>query len=134
LVRLTAVARLAGALALAVLVVPRLAFADDGGQVFRDKQAYFDSRATPAAEKVLDERERNTAASPSADVARFKTSLGREGVVDLDPLTHTARFVGRTDGFLTRPSTSAPVAIALDFLRANASVFGIGPAEIDALQ
>src|SRR5262245_20601996 len=103
LVRFTVLARFAGVLALAALVVPQLALADDHGHGFRDKQAFFDSRSTPAAEKVLNARERDAAATPSADVASFKNSLGAEGIVDIDPLTNTARFVGKTDGFLTRP-------------------------------
>src|SRR3954451_19627008 len=118
---------------LAVLVVPQFAFADRG-HGDRDKKAFFDSRATPAAEKVLSARERDAAANQSSDVSTFKLSLGREGIVDIDPLTSTARFVGKTDGFLTKPSTKAPADITLDFLRRNAKVFGIERADVDGLQ
>src|SRR5205807_5451561 len=100
----------------------------------RDKKAFFDSRTTPAAEKVLTARERDDAAKPPADVSRFRDSLGREGIVEIDPLTRTARFVGRTDGFLTRPSGGPPADIALEFIRANASVFGVDPAAVAGLQ
>jgi len=117
---------------LAVLVVPQFAFADRGNGD-RDKKAFFDSRATPAAEKVLSARERDSAATQSPDVTAFKLSLGREGIVDIDPLTNTARFVGKPDGFLTKPSNKAPADIALDFLRKNAKVFGIDKADVDGL-
>jgi len=132
-VRFPVLARLAGLLALAVLVVPQLAFAGDHGHGFRDKQAFFDSRSTPTAQKVLNARERDAAASSSAAVASFKSSLGREGIVDIDPLTSTPRFVGKTDGFLTGPSNKAPADIALDFLRNNAKVFGIARSDVDGL-
>jgi len=117
---------------LVILVVPQFAFADRGNSE-RDKKAFFDSRATPAAEKVLSARERDAAATQSPDVTAFKLSLGREGIVDIDPLTNTARFVGKTDGFLTKPSNKAPADIALDFLRKNAKVFGIDKADVDGL-
>ena len=112
--------------------MPQFAFADRGNSE-RDKKAFFDSRATPAAEKVLSARERDAAATQSPDVTALKLSLGREGIVDIDPLTNTARFVGKTDGFLTKPSNKAPADIALDFLRKNAKVFGIDKADVDGL-
>jgi extracellular elastinolytic metalloproteinase len=132
-VRFTLLARLACVMALATLVVPQFALADRGNGD-RDKKAFFDSRATPAAEKVLNARERDQVATTSPAVASFKASLGKEGVVDIDPLTRTPRFVGKTDGFLTRPSDRAPADIALDFLRANASVFGISSTDVDSLK
>ncbi|NUR77573.1 MAG: hypothetical protein HOQ28_14970, partial [Thermoleophilia bacterium] len=116
------------------MALPELALADGHGQGDRDKQAFFDSRATPAAEKVLNARERDQAADLSADVAQFKDSLGREGIVDIDPLTRTPRFIGRTNGFLTGPSNQAPADIALGFMRANAAVFGLDPSAVDGLQ
>jgi hypothetical protein len=117
------------------LVVPQFALADRGSSNGeRDKKAFFDSRATPAAEKVLDARQRDQAANPSADVASLRDSLGREGIVDIDPLTRTPRFVGKTDGFLTGPSGKAPADIALDFIRQNARVFGVDRNDVDSLQ
>jgi extracellular elastinolytic metalloproteinase len=134
-VRFTLLARLGCLAALVVLVLPQFALADRGSSNNeRDKKAFFDSRATAAAETVLNARERDQAANPSADVASLEDSLGQEGIVDIDPLTRTPRFVGKTDGFLTGPSRRAPADIALDFIRANAKVFGVDRNAVDSLQ
>src|SRR5262249_25748462 len=128
-VRFLSLARLAFVAALAALVVPAGALADRGGHndraSFPDKKALFDSRPTPAAEKVLDARDRDMAATPDPDVASLKDSLGAEGIVDRDALTHTLRFLGRLDGFLTGPSRRDPADIALDYLKKNSKAFGV---------
>jgi hypothetical protein len=128
-------ARLGCVAALAALVVPQFALADRGASNGdRDKKAFFDSRATPAAKKVLNARQRDVDATPSAEVSSLKDSLGPEGIVDIDALTGTPRFIGKTDGFLTGPSNKAPADIALDFIRKNAKVFGVDKASVDTLQ
>src|SRR3954454_17436815 len=96
-------------LVLASLAVPTLANAQ-GGENSRDKKAFFDVRQTPQSLKQLRGR---SGALPSA-AAALKDSLGAEGVVSIDPLTSTARFVGRTDGFLTGTSNASASSIALD--------------------
>jgi hypothetical protein len=52
-------------------------------------------------------------------------SLGRRGVFDLDPRTGTARFVGRLDGTLTGPSSEPAAAVAMGWVRRNASALGL---------
>ena len=44
--------------------------------------------------------------------------------MDIDNATGTPRRVGRTDGFLTGPSTQKPVDIALGYVGAHADVVG----------
>jgi hypothetical protein len=132
--RLTPVARVACLAALAFLVLPATALAERGGNAARDKKSFFDSRTTPSAEKILRARDRDRAANPDAAVAALKASLGTEGIVDVDAVTGTARFVGRLDGFLTGPSKRDPADIALDYLRDHKRVFGADRGSIDGLR
>jgi len=135
LVRFTSFAALATLAALAALTVPTAALASRGNdRANRDKKAFFDSRSTPAAKNALAARDRARAGAPDAAVAALKSSLGAEGIVDIDALTGTARFIGRTDGFITGPSRKDPADIALDFIKANKKVFGADKDSINGLQ
>jgi hypothetical protein len=94
-------------------------------EVAADKQAFYDSRQTPAAQLKLDKRAAALDDSPSAATASLEDSLGVQGFVNLDPLTGTVRDVGRTDGFLTKPSNAAASSIALDYVTSNAAALGL---------
>ena len=65
----------------------------------RDKLGFWDSRHTPAAQQSLNATATELAGNVPAASAALRDSLGDEGILSLDPLTRTARFVGRTDGF-----------------------------------
>ncbi len=112
--------------AFALLVAP-YAFGggarDESGA--RDKKAFFDARQTPAAQTELRARAARLRSEPPAAAAALKRSLGVEGVLSLDPLTSTARLVGRTDGFLTGSSRAAPSAVALAYVTRNAAAIGL---------
>jgi len=56
---------------------------------------------------------------------RLAASLGRSGVLDIEPSTGTPRVVARLDGLLTRPSGAAPARIVLRYVRAHAALFGL---------
>ena len=90
-------------------VASTAALAANVKQAKRDKFAFFDSRQSTAAQKVLRGRAAKLDAEPSAAVASLRESLGNEGVVSIDPLTSTARVVARTDGFLTGSSSARPL-------------------------
>jgi extracellular elastinolytic metalloproteinase len=99
--------------------------ADQGKQ----RRADYDSRETLAA---------NAAAQPTAALRRavvpepsgsalrkLHDQLGVQGIVDIDRGTGTPRRVARLDGFLTAASKRKPAAIALDYVKAHADVFGL---------
>ncbi|HEY3184307.1 MAG TPA: hypothetical protein VGJ77_15820, partial [Gaiellaceae bacterium] len=122
-------ALLALPVAFATLVLVPAAFAEEGGSA-RDKKAFFDSRQSPASLKELRGRSR---ALPAA-AAALKDSLGVEGVVSIDPLTSTARMVGRTDGFLTGPSGANASSIALGYAKSNAAALGLTQQALASLE
>jgi hypothetical protein len=64
----------------------------------------------------------------------LKDSLGVEGFVNLDPLTSTVHAVGRTDGYLTGPSSSAASKVAFDYATNNAAALGLTPATLASLR
>ena len=96
---------------------------------------YFDSRTTAAGAA----RAGTTvaAARPSARTraARgdLRRSLGREGVVSIDPLTGTPRQLLRTDGAL-RARAPARADIALEYVRANRVALGLDAGDLDGLE
>ncbi|AGL15988.1 M36 family metallopeptidase [Actinoplanes sp. N902-109] len=75
-----------------------------------------------------------TPANSAADLAKLHDELGVQGIVDMDPRTHTARRVARLDGFLTGPSAKSAVQIAKAYLTAHPEVFGLTAAQVDALK
>jgi hypothetical protein len=59
--------------------------------------------------------------------------LGPQGVVASDRTTGTLRFVGRLDGYLTRPSAAPAAEVALDYVRANLAAFGLSRTDLRTL-
>ena len=72
-------------------------------------------------------------ADPAA-TAKLRSSLGSEGVLELDPATGTPRFLGRLDGFLTGPSSSSPQDVALSYARRNAAALGLSATDLTGLR
>jgi extracellular elastinolytic metalloproteinase len=96
---------------------------------------YFDSRvaarhaAAPSAAKFSG----RSAAQRSA-VRSLKSRLGTQGVVSIDPLTGTVRAVQKLDGTLTAASSDSRSAIAMRFIRANATALGLSSSAVSSLQ
>ena len=105
----------------------------DRGQP-RDRLAFMDSRHAPAAQDALNARAARLTADTPAATAALKDSLGVEGVVKLDPLTATASFVGKTNGFLTGPSSARAADVGLDYVKANAAALGLTANGVAALE
>jgi hypothetical protein len=93
----------------------------------------YDARSDIAIKKVLSARAAALAAHPSAGVKTLRSSLGRQAVIDLDPLTGTPRNVARVDGFLTGKSSSSANSIVLTYLRGHEDVFKLGPSALGSL-
>jgi Zn-dependent metalloprotease len=121
-----AIVRIGLAVALVALAVPAVAAASDAVRPsLTDKASFFDSNATPAARQALADRAQQLQGNPSQAVQDLRAALGTQGVVQIDPLTGTPREVARNDGFLTAASTAPAAAVALDYVRAHQSVFGL---------
>jgi hypothetical protein len=108
--------------------------AADAKRAKRDNFAYFDSRQSTAALKVLRARAAKLDAETPAAVAALRESLGNEGIVSIDPLTSTARMVGKTDGFLTGSSSASAASVALGYVSANPAAFGLGAGDLASLR
>ena len=70
----------------------------------------------------------------AATAPELARTLGRQGIVDIDPGSGRPRVVARLDGYLTGPSRAAPERIALDYLRAHADVFGLDGDDLDGVR
>ncbi len=93
----------------------------------------FDARSDGPARKTLTARSAQIAANPTAGVRALRKQLGVQGIVEVDPLTRTARRVAKVDGFLTGPSARSAKSIAMDYLRGHPNVFGLTAAEVNGL-
>jgi hypothetical protein len=131
----TVLRALFGAL-IALLVLAPTALAEEGSAAQSDegKKVFYDVRATPAAQNVLRERAARLQTEAPAAVENLRTRLGSEGVVSLDPLTSTPRMVGRTDGFLTGPSSRPAADIAMAYVRSNVAAFGLNAESLAQLK
>jgi hypothetical protein len=97
---------------------------------------YFDSRAGDRS-KAARAGTTVAAARPAEQTrqarASLRRSLGRAGVLSIDPLTGTARQLLRTDGALSGPRAGSRSDIALDFVRANRAALGLDAGNLDGL-
>src|SRR5262245_1374333 len=107
--------------------------AADANDAKRDQKAYFDIRQSTSSQKVLRQRAAKLDAQPSAAVTALSDSLGNEGIVAIDPLTTTPRMVGRTDAFLTGPSSATAASVALGYVSGHASAIGLSSADLSSL-
>jgi extracellular elastinolytic metalloproteinase len=131
--RLAAVAgtALAGALmafpAAAGAVAP--AAARGGPQPFFDvRAAAVDRGGAPGARPP-----RTLSARDRAAQRRLVRGLGRQAVLDLDPITATPRVLGRLNGALTSASAGDAADIALGYVRANAGALGLTAGDLSSL-
>src|SRR3954452_15356164 len=67
-----------------------------------------------------------------ADRVQWQKRLGRQGVIDLDRRTGTARVLARLDGTLTGASSRSPEAIAASYVRANLAVLGLTSGDVSS--
>ena len=122
----------------ALLVVPGTAAAATRSQPVGVEAAkpYFDSR-TGARSKAARAGTTVAAARPSTQTraarGTLERRLGRQGVLNIDPLTGTPRQLLRTDGALSGPRGGARADIAQDFVRANSTALGLDAADLDGL-
>jgi len=89
------------------------------------------------ARPAFDARSGDRAAVPAATGRardRLAAALGPQAAVAVDPVTGGVRTLGRTDGFLTRPSGADPATIALDYVRAHDDAFGLDAADLATLR
>src|SRR5215468_7236481 len=113
---------------------PEVPSAKAGSQDVREKADFYDSRQDPAIKKELSLRAALQSASPKAGVRELRQQLGNQGIIDIDPLTGTARTVAKLDGFLTSASRKPAPFVALDYVRAHLDVFGLDAAAVDRLK
>jgi extracellular elastinolytic metalloproteinase len=95
--------------------------------------------ATPTSQrwKGHDARAQGAPAGVSARVADARValakSLGSQSVLQSDRTTGTLRFVGRLDGYLTGPSSSSAASVAMSYVRAHMTAFGLSAGDLATL-
>jgi extracellular elastinolytic metalloproteinase len=107
------------------------ASAGAAGRIAPKTPPNFDVRAASAPSPTTARAVPSTANRVAAD--RLRSSLGRSGVLDLDPVTGTVRNVSRLSGALTGASSAGPAKIATDWVRAHAPALGLSSADVDTL-
>ena len=77
---------------------------------------------------------RPVAASTTQARAQLRDSLGRYAQVTVDQQTGGLQAVGRLDGYLTGRSSASATSIALGYVRAHATAFGLTQQDLDGLK
>jgi hypothetical protein len=83
----------------------------------------FDSRQLTGT--ALYRADKAVASGQTRSVSAFYRSLGTQGIVSMDPLTHTVRNLGRTNGFLTGRSSSPARIVAMKYVRGHLADLGL---------
>jgi extracellular elastinolytic metalloproteinase len=91
---------------------------------------FFDSRTTDRASVS---RPPGVSARERSARNRLRDRLGPQGVVQVDPLTGTARTVQRLDGTLTGVAAGDRAAVARRWLRDNRAALGLTAPDVAAL-
>lgn len=95
---------------------------------------FFDSRATPriaAARPGGATRFARPSATTSQARSAMRSSLGRQAVMAIDPLTATPRQLMRLNGALSAPAAGARATIAMGYVRDHQAELGLGSADLD---
>jgi len=92
---------------------------------------YLDARVLGTRATLKAERAMTRSLTPSA--RGHLRSLGNQAVLTMDPLTHTVRNLGRTDGYLSRPAAGSAAAVALRYVREHRSLLGLTGADLATL-
>lgn len=103
-----------------------------GGDATHRTSSNYDARSlrgTPLAKATRHQVAERT----KADTGYYR-SLGSRAVVDLDPLTHTVRDLGRLDGYLTGRSSAPARTVALDYVRQHLDSLGLTRGDLDTLR
>jgi extracellular elastinolytic metalloproteinase len=116
--------------AAASAVAPSAGSARSGPLPFFDaRDAAIDRAAASSGDPV-----RTLPAADRAARRRLVSGLGRQAVVDSDPITATPRTLGRLNGALTGPRAGDPVAVALDYVRTHAAALGLAADDLATLR
>ncbi|HXV63088.1 MAG TPA: extracellular metalloproteinase [Vicinamibacteria bacterium] len=94
---------------------------------------------TDASEAAIDRRKTMSfeGASPTSvqldRIVALRESLGGSLVAAFDPATGVTRSLMNPTGKLTKPSSGAPLDVAVDFVRANSDLLGLRPTDLNEI-
>jgi extracellular elastinolytic metalloproteinase len=131
------IATAAGALAALLAALPAAAGAVGPAAGARGgPMPFFDSRTT-AIDRATAPNATPPRTLPADDRAarrRLVSGLGREAVLDADPVTATPRVLGRLDGTLTGAQAGDPADVALRYVRGHEQALGLSGADLSTLR
>jgi extracellular elastinolytic metalloproteinase len=118
------------ALAACAVAIPAAAdAAAPAGSARSGPLPFFDVRDAATA-PTASAPARKLPADDRAARAKLVRGLGRQAVMDSDPVTGTPRAFGRLNGALTGAQAGDPADIALRYVRANADALGLSAADL----
>jgi extracellular elastinolytic metalloproteinase len=109
---------------------------DQGGAARSGPRPFFDVRQ-PAIDRATRPNATAPRELPADDRAarrRLVRGLGRQAVLDADPLTATPRVLGKLNGTLTGPRAGDPADVALDYVRERAPALGLSEGDLTGLR
>ena len=126
---------------LALVALPTVAGAvappsDQGGSARGGPRPFLDVRQ-PAIDRATRPNATAPRELPADDRAarrRLVRGLGRQAVLDADPLTGTPRVLGKLNGTLSGPRAGDPADVALDYVRDRAGALGLSDGDLAGLR
>jgi extracellular elastinolytic metalloproteinase len=109
---------------------PNPAQAEDANA--REHKGFYDARTSSS--RATYARAAQTIAAQGDDAEKFRKSLGREGVVSIDPATGTPKQVAKLNGFLTGPSSKPAPRVVFDYIRAHPEIFHLYEKDLATLR
>jgi hypothetical protein len=103
-----------------------------GGDATARTPGYYDARQLQGSALVKADRQALDART-KADTSYYR-SLGGDAVVDIDPLTKTPREVGRSDGYLSGPSSASARTVAMNYVRSHLAALGLTSADLSTFR
>jgi extracellular elastinolytic metalloproteinase len=120
------------ALASAIVAIPAAAstVAPPASSARGGAKPFFDVRTTTAGGA----RARRLPADDRAARKTLVDALGRQAVLDADPITATPRALGRLNGTLTGAQAGDPADVAMGYVRDHADALGLSEADLATLE
>jgi extracellular elastinolytic metalloproteinase len=98
----------------------------------RERAGFVDTRIGSPKAQLSHARQAVMERQPG--FSRLASSLGVQGIADIDPATGTPRNLGKTNGFLTKRSPAGARSIAMGFVRSHVAALGLTSSDLATFQ
>ena len=99
-----------------------------------EARGYYDARSGTGTAARAAGLTTSSEGAARAGARALQSSLGVSALIDIDGTTGTPRLIGRLNGYLTPASKRPAKKVALGFVRAHLSAFGLAGSDLNTLR